>query len=135
MKIIIVESGTSDIDYEMRQEMLDWAKDLGVDTKRAATAFVLAETPEGGWRAHFSMKQQRDGHDYVLPGTNRVATDYGSFVVDLTEGGWPRWFGAPDEIQPVPIPALLEVLAAAAGARLQLHVTHRRRDKLTGVAW
>lgn len=130
MRIVIVETGTSDVDGEMREELLTWARGIGLDTKLACTAFVLAEEPAGSWTAHFSMKQQRDGRDRILPGTNRVATDYGSVALPAPKIAWPRWFDQPDEVPDIPFPALLEALDVAAASRSALRSFAYRRDRM-----
>jgi hypothetical protein len=131
MRIVIVDTGTGDVDTEMREELLAWARGLNLDTDRACTRFVLIETPAGYWEAHFSLHRQRDGHDYVLPGTNRIAVDYDSVVRMAPTNDWPRWFGQPDgEMPDLPVAALLEALDVAGEARLQLHVTARRRIRM-----
>lgn len=116
MKVIIVNAGTEHID-DVRTELLDWARGLGVDTRIATATFVLVEGVDG-WRAHFSIKRQRDGRDYMQPGTNRVATDYGSYAVDVDS--WPTWFPAPDEAPEMAPADLLELLAVAADAASHL---------------
>lgn len=130
MKVIIVETGTTDIDMEMREELLAWARGLGLDVKIATTRFVLAEEPMGYWRAHFSLKRQVDGRDYVLPGTSRVAVDYDSLVAIAPLNDVPRWFPTVDEAPDMPIAALLEALDVAADARLQLSVAARRNNRM-----
>lgn len=130
MKVVIVETGTSDVDAEMRDELLTWARSLGLDTKIAATRFVLAEDPAGYWCAHFSLKRQKDGRDYVMPGTNRVAVDYDSFIRISPMNDVPRWFPQVDEVPDMPIAALLEALDVAADARLQLRVASRRNNRM-----
>lgn len=130
MRIVIVQTGTSDVDGEMREELLTWARGIGLDTKLACAAFVLAEEPAGCWTAHFSMKQQHDGRDRILPGTNRLATDYGSVALPAPKSDWPRWFDQPDEVPDIPIPALLEALDVAAASRLALRSFAYRRDRM-----
>jgi hypothetical protein len=128
LKVIIVDSSTSAIDGKLRNEMLDWARSLGVDTKVAKAQFAIAGNADGRCWAHFSMKRQRDGHDYVLPDTNRVATDYGSFVVEVAQGSWPRWFGDPEDVPDVPVPALLEIVDAVKAASDHLAWRAKRID-------
>jgi hypothetical protein len=129
VKAIIVQTSTDDIDGEMRTELLDWARGLGLDTKLSTARFVLTESVEGGWKAHFSLKRQRDGHDYVLPGTNRAATDFNAVVFDVAEGSWPSWFAQPEEIPTIQLKALMECLAIADSQANELHfvaVTRRQ---------
>jgi hypothetical protein len=115
--VIIVDSATSSIDGDgLRSELLKWAQSLGIDTIHATPRFVIARTPEG-IAAHFSMKLQRDGHDYILPNANRVAVDFGSVVVPVENDSWPGWFGEAVDVPDMPIPTLLEVLAVADEAR------------------
>lgn len=130
MRIVIVETDTSDIDAEMRQELLIWASGIGLDTKRAGQRFVLTENAAGWWDAHFTIRRQRDGHDYVLPGTGRLAVDYGAKVLIAPMNDWPRWFGQPDDVPDMPIADLLELLDVAADARLQLRVTAHQRNRM-----
>jgi hypothetical protein len=127
MKAIIVETSTDVIDGEMRTELLDWARGLGLDTKRATTQFVLTEGADGAWKAHFSLKRQRDGHDYIVPGTGRAATDFNAAVFEVAEGSWPRWFGQPEDLPLVRIAALMECLAIAASQGNELQQAARRR--------
>lgn len=116
--MIIVDSATSEIDKDgLRTELLDWAGALGVDTVHATPRFALTRTTDGRFMAHFSMKLQRDGHDYILPNANRVAVDFGSVVIEVENESWPRWFGEAVEVPDMPIPMLLETLAVADEAR------------------
>jgi hypothetical protein len=130
MRIVIVETDTGDIDADMRHELLTWARALGLDTKQACTRFVLTEAPEGWWTAHFSLRRQRDGRNYVLPGADRLAVDYGTFVRNAPMNDWPRWFADPDEIPDMPIPELLEALDVAATARRHLSGVAYRRNRM-----
>jgi hypothetical protein len=123
VEAIIVNSGTEFID-DVRSEMLDWARGLGVDTRIATTTFVLIKDTDG-WRAHFSLKRQRDGHDYVQPGSNRVAADYGIYVVEVD--AWPAWFPAPEEVPDMASSDLLELLSVAADAASHLRAGWHRR--------
>lgn len=118
MKVIIVATGTRYVDAE-RSKLLDWAVALGVDTKRAKPTFVLIEDASG-WRAHFAIKLRRDGEnfDYVLPGANRVATDYEGFSAAVTS--WPQWFPEPDEIPDMSAAALLQALEVAGAQALSI---------------
>jgi hypothetical protein len=128
MKAIIVDSATSNIDGDgLRSELLKWAQSIGVDTVRATPRFVIARTPEG-IAAHFSMKLQRDGHDYTLPNANRVAVDFGSVIVPVENDSWPSWFGEAVEVPEMPIPTLLETLAVAdeAGSNMASAIWNRR---------
>lgn len=120
MKAIIVESATHLIDGGMRTELLNWAQSLGLDTARATTTFMLTSSAEGKWKAHFNLKRRRDGHDYVLPGTNRVAVDFNAAVYDVAEGSWPQWFGEPQDLPLVRLEALMECLAIAASQASEL---------------
>lgn len=134
MRIVIVESGTSNVDAEMRQELLDWASALGLNVKKATPDFLLAESADGDWSAHFSIKRgpagDPDGLDVIRPGTNRVQIDYGSVQYPVEQASWPTWFGHAEEVPDMPIPAMLELLDVAADARLQLRVTSRRNNRM-----
>ena len=134
--MIIVDSATSDIDGGgLRNELLEWARSLGVDTVRATPRFVLARTAEGGFAAHFSLKLQRDGHDYILPNANRVAVDFGAVTVEVAEGSWPSWFGEAVDVPDMPIPTLLEALAVADESRNNMtSAIWRRRNPVEAVA-
>lgn len=125
MKAIVIDSGNDYID-PMRRELLDWARGLGVDTRTAMARFMLAEHADG-WRAHFGMKRQRDGHDYVLPGTNRVAADF-DLAVPVAEGSWPAWFGDATDFPDVEPAFLLELLWVVddAGSRLRSAAWHHQ---------
>lgn len=128
MRVIIVDSATDKIDGGLRTELLDWARSLGVDTVRATSTFALTREADGSVNAHFSLKRQRDGHDYVLPDANRVAVDFGAAVVPVA-GSWPDWFGNPVEVPDMPISTLLETLAVADEARGNLaSAVWQRRD-------
>jgi uncharacterized membrane-anchored protein len=116
VKAIIVDSNTDVIDGPLRQELLSWAQGLGVDTKRATAMFVLVETGRQEWSAVFSLKRQRDNHDYIDPNTGRLAVDYGCARYSVAEGSWPRWFGIPLELPEMRAGHLLDVLAAARDA-------------------
>lgn len=135
MKVIIVDSATDLIDAGERPQLLDWARDLGVDINRATPRFVLTPAEAGGAIAHFSLKRQRDGHDYVLPNTNRVAVDFAAFAVEVPQGSWPRWFGESVDVPDMPIATLLEVLAVADEARSNMaSALWRYRDATPAVA-
>lgn len=125
MKAIIVDSNTDVIDGPLRQELISWARSLGVDTKRATAVFVLVETGRQTWSAVFSLKRQRDGHDYIDPNTGRLAVDYGYARFDVTEGSWPRWFGQPFELPEMRAGHLLDALAAARDAAAGLQAAVR----------
>jgi hypothetical protein len=137
VRVIIVESGTRHID-DVRREMLTWAEDLGVNTKKAMATFLLAEDDLGYWSAHFSIKRgpagDPNGPDIIIPGTNRLDVDYGGAVFPVKWASWPKWFGTPEDISATPVPALLELLAIAESARLQLRVAHHRRSNLGVIA-
>lgn len=124
MKAIIVNTGGKYVD-DVRAELLDWARGLGVDTRIATATFVLIEDTDG-WRAHFSIKRQRDGHDYVQPGTNRAATDYGLYVADVDS--WPTWFPQPDELPAMAAADLLEALDVASAQESGLRSHHYSRN-------
>lgn len=125
MKAIIVNSGTGHVD-DVRLELLEWARNLGVDARRAKATFVLIQDADG-WRGHFSMKRQRDGHDYVEPGANRVATDFGIFVVPVES--WPEWFPVADTVPDIAAADLLELLDVADEQALQLRHGSLRRSR------
>jgi hypothetical protein len=133
MQAIIVNSSTSAIDGEWRKELLAWAEALGVDTKRATPTFILLKNTRG-WRACFSLKRQRDGHDYIDPNTGRLAVDYGHARFDVAEGSWPNWFGSPTELPNVSAGHLLDALAAAADAAADLESAARIKANPGGVA-
>lgn len=125
MKAIIVNTGGKYVD-DVRTELLDWARGLGVDTRVATATFVLIEDTDG-WRAHFSIRRQRDGHDYVQPGTNRSATDYGLYVADVDS--WPTWFPVPDDVPDMAAADLLEVLDVAAAQESDIRSAHAMRNR------
>jgi hypothetical protein len=126
MQAIIVDTGTDAIDGAWRTEMLDWARSLGLDTNLATARFVLIKGDQG-WRACFSLKRQRDGHDYIDQSAGRLAVDYGVAQYDVPEGLWPRWFGQPFELPEMPAEHLLDVLAASGDAAWALRDAARSR--------
>lgn len=128
MKAIIVHTNTKAVD-DVRAELLDWARGLGLDTRLATTTFVLI-AGDDGWRAHFSLKRQRDGRDYMEPGANRVATDFGCYVVDVDS--WPAWFPDAENVPDMAAAELLELLAVAAESASHLKYGRICRDRDTG---
>lgn len=133
MKLIIVDTTIHEIDA-VRGEVLDWARALGVNTKKAKPLFILAQDDNGAWRAHFSLKRGPDGNpdgpDLVREGTNRVESDYGCYVVDVEQGSWPRWFPAAEEMPDVAVPLLLEAMDIADGAESSVRTAMRHRAGL-----
>lgn len=131
MKAIIVDTGNDHVD-DVRRELLDWAEGLGVDVRNVSSTFLLLQI-EQKWRAVFSIRRKRDGHDYVVPGTNRLATDYGSYAVDVES--WPSWFPPPSEVPLMTAANMLELLDIAAEAEGSLRsgaAWRRKQDAVAG---
>lgn len=133
MKAIIVDSSMPELDG-VREELVDWARSLGANVKKATSLFILAQDDRGGWQAHFSIKRgpegNPDGPDLIVPGANRVQVDYGCTVIDVEQASWPSWFPAADDVPDLPVSALLEVLDVAKAANLELRFNLRGRDRL-----
>lgn len=118
MKAILVNTDVSGMHGDYLQALLDWARGLGLDTKVATPRFALIEHDDG-WHGHFAIKLQRDGHDYIAPGTNNVATDY-DHDLRIGEPNWPNWFPDAVAVPDMPPAHLVEVLHLASQARHDL---------------
>lgn len=124
VKAIIVNGGLRETDG-VRHEMVEWARSLGVNTKKAVPVFALVQDESGNWTAHFSIKRgpegNPDGPDLIQAGSNRVQTDYGCTVIDVVQASWPRWFPAADDNVPdVPVSALLELISVVQAGESEL---------------
>lgn len=98
-------------------ELLEWLRAAGANT-RTLMAFGIIVEHSDGWYYHGPSKLQRNGHDYIVPGTSRVAADY-TWSVRLGDGEapWPSWLGVAEDLPDVDPAHVLELIHRAQEAR------------------